>query len=103
MDLERKVNKMSNKISIVQGTSKSLVDGVSVKHIHNDTYYFLDDILLAQVSFDLMTMKRELIVKANILTLEERDILDRLLVRLNLQAPKEQIIELYGVNGWKLD
>jgi len=94
---------MNNKISVVQGTNKSLIDGVSVKHIGDNTYYFLDDTLLAQVSFDLHTLERKLIVKANILTFEEKDILDRLLVRLGLQVPREQLLELYGVNGWKLN
>ena len=78
--------------TIVRGTANCLVDGVTVKKSVNPvngrdiTYYFLDNTILLQVEFDIETLEYEPIVKAHLLTIEEKRILNRLLERLGLQV-----------------
>lgn len=79
-------------MTITRGTANALIDGVTVKKSINTangrdvTYYFLDDTLLLQVEMNFDTMEYEPIVKAHMLTMEERKILERLLERLGLQV-----------------
>lgn len=80
----------------------SFVDGIKVKYLSasngNDiAMYFLDDLLLLQVEVDLTTFEREVIIKQEVLTREEKDILDRLLQKLGLK-PKQEI--LFNGHSW---
>jgi hypothetical protein len=91
------------KIHIVRGSKKSLIDGVTRQNISDDSFYYLDNLLLLQTSFDLETMRHSIIVKQDFLTFEEKEILDRLLVRLNLKIPENKKFILYGSDGWLLE
>lgn len=92
-----------SKINVVQGNATSLVDGVIRKNIDNMSFYYLDDLLLLQTKFDLNDLKHEVIVKAQFLTNQEKDVLDRLLIRLNLKLPEKFQYKLYGSEGWVLN
>jgi hypothetical protein len=92
-----------NKISIVNGTSKSLIDGVTRRNIDDDSFYYLDDLLLLQTHFDLDTLKYEVIIKQNYLTNKEREVLDRLLIRLNLKPRENILFKPYGKDGWIIE
>ena len=80
------------KKNVVRGTANALIDGVTAKKSINTQngrdimYYFLDDVLLLQVEMNFETMEYEPIVKAHMLTNEERKILERLLDRLGLRV-----------------
>lgn len=90
-------------ITITKGTANSLIDGISVKHLNEDILYFIDDMLLLQVRPIQVgeELEREVIVKAEFLTKEEKEILDRLLTRLGLERHIKQDIIL-NYNGWMI-
>ena len=92
-----------NKIKVIKGTPYALIDGVVRKNIDNMSFYYLDSLLLLQTEFDLMSMEHKIIVKETYLTFEEKEILERLLVRLKLQLPEEKKFVLYGSEGWLLE
>lgn len=88
-------------ISITKGTANSLIDGITVKHLNDDILYFIDDMLLLQVRPIQVgeELEKEVIVKAEFLTKEEKQILDRLLTRLGLEKHIKQDI-IYDTSGW---
>ena len=90
------------KITVTNGGSSALIDGVIRKNVGDDSFYFIDRTLILQTSFSIETLSHEIVIIEKILTSIEKEILDRLLIRLKLQHPSVQNFELYGNNGWKL-
>jgi len=74
-------------ITVTRGKANCLVDGVTVKHLGNMTFYYLDDLMLLQVEVkdDGFNITKEVVIKSQFLSKEEKDILDRLLDRLDLR------------------
>jgi len=81
-----------------------LIDGVTVKHITTPenkdlSFYYLDNTLILETETDLVTFTKKVIVKQEFLSIEEKQILNRLLERLNLKPNKEI---LFNGHSWEI-